>query len=168
MSTWLRMLVIGGVVVVACADATPGDETHTAAERDSSRSERATSSRTTPVDAGPSLQDSATDMTRTPRDAGRDRDASEPRERPIASEPDAEADNDVDAGFPELAASIQRDCTETSRCDTEPASSLEQCIAISTSALARATPDARERFLALVMRCSTLHGCDYVSCTRQP
>jgi hypothetical protein len=162
------MLVMGGIMMVACVDATPGDEAHTEAERESSRSERAPSSRTNgAADAGLSTQDSGVDVARTLRDAGSERDASERRARPGASELDAEAD-DVDAGFPELAASIQRDCTETVRCDTEPASSLEECIAISTNALARTTPDARERFLALVMRCSTLRGCDYVSCTRQP
>jgi len=159
MPTWLRMLVIAVITTTACVDDMSRDEAHAAdAHESSSRTNGA-------ADGGLSSQDTGTGIARMLRDAGRG--PFERREVLSASEPDAEADDDLDAGFAELAAFILRDCTETLRCDTEPASSLENCIAVSTNVLDRATPDGRQRFLSIVMRCSTLRACDYVSCARQ-
>ena len=164
MSTWLRMLLIGGITAAACGDVNSVDEVDMMAERESNRTERAPSSGTNrAMDAG--LQDSGA---RISRDAGHTLTEPAGRDMTVDAEPDAEVHSDLDAGFPELEGAILRDCTETLRCDTEPPSSLEECIAVSTSALGRATPKSRERFAAIVMRCDTQRGCDYVSCTRQP
>ena len=156
------MLVILGITAAACVSA--GDEDSWSGQAGRSHSDRASSSRNDRVgDAGLYI-DSGASVARAVRDAGR---VSEPSTRGGA-ELDAEADDDLDAGFPELSAPVLRDCTETLRCDANPRTTLAGCVASTTSVLARATPEARQRFLAIVMRCGEVRGCDYVSCTLQP
>jgi hypothetical protein len=165
MSTWLRMLVICGITAAACVNIGSSDEETWSGEAGRSRSERTTSSRT---DAGLSVVDSGAGSAQALRDAGSFSDLSDRRGMALDTESDAEADSDDDAGFPELAAPVLRDCAETLRCDMDRRTTLEACITSTTSVLASATPAARQRFLAIVMRCSRVSGCDYVSCTLQP
>jgi hypothetical protein len=158
------MLVIWAITASACVNIGSGDEDTWSGEAGRTHRERASSSRT---DAGVSA-DSGAGIARALRDAGRSSEPPDGRGVAFDAEPDAEADNDLDAGFPELAAPVLRDCTETLSCGTDTRTTLQACVASTTSALASATPESRQRFLAIVMRCSTVRGCDYVSCVMQP
>lgn len=165
MSTWPRVLVICGITAAACVNVGSGDDETWSGEAERSHSERATSSRT---GAGVSAADSGAGIAQALRDAGSVSDSSDRGGAALDTESDAEAGDDLDAGFPELAAPVLRDCTETLRCGGEPRTTLQACIASTSNVLASATPEARQRFLAIVMRCSRVSGCDYVSCTLQP
>lgn len=156
MSTWLHALVVSGITAAACGQLGLDDEAAHDHEppAHSERSQR-------PRDAGVSVLDAA---------AGSTFDASlgAPLGPAPVGEPDAEAASDLDAGFPDLLDPVVRDCSETLRCNADWPAPLQDCVEASTRALARATPEARERFLTIVMRCSSERGCDYVRCATQP
>lgn len=167
MSTWLRTLVVGGITAAACVNVGSLGDDAWSDPQGRAHTESATSSpRSSARDA--SAAHAPPGMASALHDAGPRQSTSDSRGMTVEAEPDAEVDNQADAGFPELVAPILRDCTETLRCDFDLPSSVDGCVASSTRALSEATAEARQRFLDIVMRCGRLRGCDYVSCTQQP
>jgi hypothetical protein len=63
---------------------------------------------------------------------------------------------------------LQKDCTETQRCNSGGANSdeLQKCIDEGGAELQNASPARQQEFVDTVNRCATLTFCDYLGCTQ--